>query len=73
MVAEDYIDGSHQVQSLSPMNNLKGKVTPERRYPMNIGIAGYVVKTGALVNAKSAKDHPAFDPDVDGYQGIDVK
>ncbi|KAI8422778.1 hypothetical protein MSG28_006523 [Choristoneura fumiferana] len=51
----------------------KGKETAERRYPMNVGIAGYVVKTGALVNAKSAKDHPAFDPDVDSYPGIDVK
>ncbi|XP_028164363.1 cGMP-dependent 3',5'-cyclic phosphodiesterase-like [Ostrinia furnacalis] len=45
----------------------------ERRFPLNKGIAGYVIQTGQLVNAKSAKDHGSFDADIDGGPGIDCK
>ncbi|CAG9785793.1 unnamed protein product [Diatraea saccharalis] len=40
------------------------------RFPLNKGIAGQVLTTGRLVNAKSAKDHPAFDPDIDSRPGL---
>ncbi|XP_052748765.1 cGMP-dependent 3',5'-cyclic phosphodiesterase-like isoform X2 [Galleria mellonella] len=45
----------------------------ERRFPLNVGIAGYVIQSGSVVNAKSAKEHPAFDPTIDGFPGIDCK
>ncbi|XP_028030850.1 cGMP-dependent 3',5'-cyclic phosphodiesterase-like [Bombyx mandarina] len=45
----------------------------ERRFPMDIGIAGEVIKTGGLINAKSAKEHPNYDPLIDGLPGIDCK
>ncbi|CAH0406813.1 unnamed protein product [Chilo suppressalis] len=45
----------------------------ELRFPVNKGIAGQVLSTGHLINAKSAKDHPAFDPDIDSRPGLDCK
>ncbi|KOB76748.1 putative cyclic GMP stimulated phosphodiesterase, partial [Operophtera brumata] len=31
------------------------------------------IKTGALINAKNAKEHGAYDPNIDGYPGVDCK
>lgn len=45
----------------------------ERRFPLNKGIAGHVIQTGQLVNAKVAKEHAAFDPNIDGIPGTDCK
>ncbi|KAG6449372.1 hypothetical protein O3G_MSEX006036 [Manduca sexta] len=45
----------------------------ERRFPINLGIAGQVIKTGSLINAKKPKDHPQFDPSIDGLPGVDSK
>ncbi|KAM3963607.1 cGMP-dependent 3',5'-cyclic phosphodiesterase [Aphomia sociella] len=51
----------------------EGKETIERRFSLNAGIAGFVIQSGTVVNAKSAKEHPAFDPNIDGFPGIDCK
>lgn len=53
--------------------SLQDENAHDRRFPLNIGIAGLVIKTGTLVNAKNAKEHPAYDPNVDGYPGVDSK
>lgn len=45
----------------------------ERRFPMNMGITGQVIKTGILVNCKNAKEHPIYDPEIDCYPGVDCK
>jgi putative methionine-R-sulfoxide reductase with GAF domain len=45
----------------------------ERRIPMNKGIAGYVIRTGQVVNIKNGKEHPAFDPDIDSRPKINCK
>ncbi|XP_059055521.1 cGMP-dependent 3',5'-cyclic phosphodiesterase-like [Achroia grisella] len=45
----------------------------ERRFPLNMGIAGYVIQSGTVVNAKSAKEHPAFDPKIDGFPAKECK
>ncbi|XP_045447651.1 cGMP-dependent 3',5'-cyclic phosphodiesterase-like [Melitaea cinxia] len=45
----------------------------ERRFPMNIGITGQVIKTGTLINCKNAKEHPIYDPEIDCYPGVECK
>ncbi len=45
--------------------------TEEIRFPAHQGLAGYVVKTGEILNVQNAYDDPRFNPDVDkqtGYQ-----
>uniref|UniRef100_A0A2A4J9P4 Phosphodiesterase n=1 Tax=Heliothis virescens TaxID=7102 RepID=A0A2A4J9P4_HELVI len=45
----------------------------ERRFPLGVGIAGEVVKTGSLINARSAKDHPSFNPSIDSLPNINCR
>ncbi|VVC88143.1 unnamed protein product [Leptidea sinapis] len=44
-----------------------------RRFPMNVGITGEVIKTGQLINCKNAKNHTLFHPDIDCYPGVECK
>ncbi|CAH0581575.1 unnamed protein product [Chrysodeixis includens] len=60
------VDRMELVDSSAPV---KGEAS-ERRFPMNIGITGEVVKSGVIVNARSAKDHPSFDPKIDSLPNI---
>ncbi|KAL4710587.1 hypothetical protein ACJJTC_003223 [Scirpophaga incertulas] len=46
---------------------------PQLRFPLDKGIAGHVISTGRLVNAKVAKEHPAFNPTVDCRPGIECR
>lgn len=48
-------------------------IKEERRFSLNKGIVGHVIRTGHLVNLKSVKDHSAFDPAVDVPPGVECK
>ncbi|XP_076752726.1 dual 3',5'-cyclic-AMP and -GMP phosphodiesterase 11 isoform X3 [Xylocopa sonorina] len=42
----------------------------ESRFPINVGITGYVATTGETVNIPNAYDDPRFDPSVDDGTGF---
>lgn len=60
------VDKMELVDSSSPVK----EEGTERRFPMDIGITGEVIKSGTIVNARSAKEHPAFDPKIDSLPNI---
>lgn len=43
--------------------------TEEIRFPAHQGLAGYVVKTGEILNVQNAYEDPRFNPDVDRQTG----
>jgi dual 3',5'-cyclic-AMP and -GMP phosphodiesterase 11 len=45
----------------------------EVRFPVNIGITGYVATTGETLNIPNAYEDPRFDPSVDGGSGFKTK
>ncbi|HVO11307.1 MAG TPA: GAF domain-containing protein [Vicinamibacteria bacterium] len=47
----------------------QGLDTAEIRFPMDRGIAGHVARTGEIVRAADAYQHPAFNPDIDQKTG----
>ncbi|XP_032515588.1 cGMP-dependent 3',5'-cyclic phosphodiesterase-like [Danaus plexippus] len=69
------VDRMELVERSGPGHTGLGDVseTSERRFPINIGITGQVIKTGKLINCKNAKEHAAFDPSVDCYPDIECK
>ncbi|CAG4949373.1 unnamed protein product [Colias eurytheme] len=61
------------VQRISNSSTEEDREVSERRFPMNIGITGQVISTGSLINVKNGKEHPAFNPQVDCYPGVECK
>ncbi|XP_045494670.1 cGMP-dependent 3',5'-cyclic phosphodiesterase-like [Colias croceus] len=61
------------VQRISNSSTEEDREVSERRFPMNIGITGQVISTGSLINCKNGKEHPAFNPQVDCYPGVECK
>ncbi|CAH2232670.1 jg5295 [Pararge aegeria aegeria] len=57
----------------SSRQTLTDDPVPENRFPMHIGIAGQVIRTGNLINCKNAKEHPAYNPVIDSSPGVDCK
>ncbi|XP_049868300.1 cGMP-dependent 3',5'-cyclic phosphodiesterase-like isoform X2 [Pectinophora gossypiella] len=49
------------------------KEVTERRFTMDLGITGQVLKSGVLINCKSATSHPAFNSTIDTLPGVDCK
>ncbi|XP_068632592.1 cGMP-dependent 3',5'-cyclic phosphodiesterase-like [Battus philenor] len=45
----------------------------KREFKMDMGIAGHVVNTGKLVNAKVPKKDPHFNAEIDCYPGIECR
>merc|ERR1719350_1298439 len=46
-------------------DQIQGKSAHEGRFPVNVGITGYVAATGEIVNIKNAYEDPRFDISVD--------
>lgn len=46
-----------------------GMETEEIRFPAHLGLAGYVVKTGEVLNIKDAYDDPRFNKEIDKKTG----
>jgi len=46
-------------------DQIQGKSAYEGRFPVNVGITGYVAATGEIVNIKNAYEDPRFDISVD--------
>uniref|UniRef100_A0A2H1VME5 Phosphodiesterase n=1 Tax=Spodoptera frugiperda TaxID=7108 RepID=A0A2H1VME5_SPOFR len=44
-----------------------------RRFPLGMGIAGEVIKTGSLINARFPREHPAYNPAIDGIPKIECR
>ncbi|XP_026315730.1 cGMP-dependent 3',5'-cyclic phosphodiesterase-like [Hyposmocoma kahamanoa] len=44
-----------------------------RRFPLDRGIAGVVIKTGTIVNLRKPKEHPEFSPEIDSLPGVECK
>lgn len=49
-----------------PLDNEVNQICPhEGRFPINVGITGYVATTGVTLNIPNAYEDPRFDPNVD--------
>ncbi|XP_022814516.1 cGMP-dependent 3',5'-cyclic phosphodiesterase-like [Spodoptera litura] len=44
-----------------------------RRFPLGMGIAGEVIKTGALINTRVPQEHPAYNPVIDGIPNLECR
>ncbi|CAH1646463.1 unnamed protein product [Spodoptera littoralis] len=42
-----------------------------RRFPLGMGIAGEVIKTGGLINTRVPQEHPAYNPAIDGIPNLE--
>ncbi|XP_057313858.1 dual 3',5'-cyclic-AMP and -GMP phosphodiesterase 11-like isoform X2 [Hydractinia symbiolongicarpus] len=65
--ARDYVDENGTVGRKQSCG------TSEVRFPINIGITGYVATTGETLNIPDAYNDPRFDPSVDGGSGFKTK
>ncbi|XP_075974059.1 cGMP-dependent 3',5'-cyclic phosphodiesterase-like isoform X2 [Anticarsia gemmatalis] len=45
----------------------------ERRFPLNVGITGEVIRTGTLINMQNTNDHHAFNPVIDSLPGVECR
>lgn len=64
---------SPETNSTDDEGNSDAKHTEEIRLPMDVGILGYVARTGEALNITDAQTHELFDPAIDQPHGYEAR